>query len=1089
MSENYFDLIAKFQEGIENLNTVLLGDESASIDVDGVAKPSITKEIKDKFTELQIAQRSGVIAFRTYAALDAYTPTIEQQTASFKVTNDANHALNGYYSWVSATAYTKDADLVVNTIDEFNTSDAVSGKAVSLYSSIFINGGITGLSEKYPNLYLETTGEGLSDDTRWTSPYGSVSLINGMSALTSQGVTRLDITNIAESFPSGFISAGALWLRKPANSSCRQLILQYDVDGVEIERDTLNILFSDSWDETTPRWYESAGVVLNPLAAKVSHYFDGGGTLTKFYMADGTLKGFRKPASLLPAQVTANKQDVDYLKNISLANRRPNILIDSGISNLESWTDSYEILSARWDDSINKMVLDITTGNSSAEAKFNMYPSIDLVGETEYSWQFVIAGKSIASTGIRFLVVQYAGEVELHRDEHTSAKMTSSQVGDLVKFESVPILVGCDKITCFISTSKGYAGEVLSLTDLCLRGGNTSRHTETRPPVVITSQQNLFPDYTYVNGEPYGSAYTALENGVPKLKIDNTQSEGGFRWYLDAVDALAQGSKVFFSISSILTEPNPSGANGFSLDVLYRNSVGAEISRTQKTQISFDTIETIGFETIIPADTVVIEVRPSWRGTAGNAISGELTNLTVSKFNPSIIQVLNTVRPFYSPPVSPNIMYVSSVGNDENDGTFASPVASFNHAAELLNGRGIIKVIDDGYYPEQVILSANAIDLIVSGDGFNKPHIRGGERKTNWSLEAGETNLWFTASNDTNARFWIWEGFKNDESTIITDDEREVAHKGKTHRLEHTKLYKKADLTALKLADHGYWYDDVNGNLYVKPANVYADFEADAWITYSSARGLVCSAVGSITLMDLVVDFSGVDVSASANAELFNVESIGSSTQGLSGYDTRGKQYGCRWAGADNDGQNFHNTIDVDILGTVFYNNDSWCHDNGDDGTSMHEHCVAYYNGGLYEYNQDRGCAPAYGAHVVFKHVKTKYNGYLQADTSADAGEGIALIGANAEADSVGTSVECFNCIDIGSMYSFASHGAAHSSNNISVMKLYNCVSESARVAAYSAKRESILELNDCSELNTVGVVKRTETGGIITVKNTSQVV
>ena len=82
---------------------------------------------------LQEGQTAGVIVFATYALLDAYTPVTAQEKASFKVTDDSNTSLNGYYSWVSGTVYTKDADLVVNTIDANNTSDAVSGKAVADY--------------------------------------------------------------------------------------------------------------------------------------------------------------------------------------------------------------------------------------------------------------------------------------------------------------------------------------------------------------------------------------------------------------------------------------------------------------------------------------------------------------------------------------------------------------------------------------------------------------------------------------------------------------------------------------------------------------------------------------------------------------------------------------------------------------------------------------------------------------------------------------------------------------------------------------------------------------------------------------------
>lgn len=79
---------------------------------------------------LQSGQRSGVIVFSTYALLDAYTPQVSEQRASFKVSADPNSGLNGYYSWVSGSTYSKDASLVTGVIDKNNTSDAVSGKAV-----------------------------------------------------------------------------------------------------------------------------------------------------------------------------------------------------------------------------------------------------------------------------------------------------------------------------------------------------------------------------------------------------------------------------------------------------------------------------------------------------------------------------------------------------------------------------------------------------------------------------------------------------------------------------------------------------------------------------------------------------------------------------------------------------------------------------------------------------------------------------------------------------------------------------------------------------------------------------------------------
>lgn len=89
----------------------------------------------EEIIELVYTLKNGVIVFQTFALLDAYTPAnATEQKSSFKVVNDTDTSLNGYYSWVSGTAYEKDADLVINELDLSNTSDAVSGSAVLGFS-------------------------------------------------------------------------------------------------------------------------------------------------------------------------------------------------------------------------------------------------------------------------------------------------------------------------------------------------------------------------------------------------------------------------------------------------------------------------------------------------------------------------------------------------------------------------------------------------------------------------------------------------------------------------------------------------------------------------------------------------------------------------------------------------------------------------------------------------------------------------------------------------------------------------------------------------------------------------------------------
>ena len=126
---SFFDLVASLQASVDDLDSIISGSETETVSVNGESKDTISKAIKDKFTELLTGQRSGVISFTTYALLDAYTPTVEQRTASFKVSNDTNTSLNGFYHWVSGTVYVKDEDLA-NGVVVADNIEATSGDTV-----------------------------------------------------------------------------------------------------------------------------------------------------------------------------------------------------------------------------------------------------------------------------------------------------------------------------------------------------------------------------------------------------------------------------------------------------------------------------------------------------------------------------------------------------------------------------------------------------------------------------------------------------------------------------------------------------------------------------------------------------------------------------------------------------------------------------------------------------------------------------------------------------------------------------------------------------------------------------------------------
>jgi hypothetical protein len=120
----------------ENDRLVVLEADNTTNKADIATNASDIATNTSDIADLVAGQTAGVIVYQTKSALDASAPPTGDEDASFKVVNDGTSSNNGYYSW-NGSIFVKDADLVVNTIDENNTSDAVSGAAVFTHVADF----------------------------------------------------------------------------------------------------------------------------------------------------------------------------------------------------------------------------------------------------------------------------------------------------------------------------------------------------------------------------------------------------------------------------------------------------------------------------------------------------------------------------------------------------------------------------------------------------------------------------------------------------------------------------------------------------------------------------------------------------------------------------------------------------------------------------------------------------------------------------------------------------------------------------------------------------------------------------------------
>ncbi|MCL1126704.1 hypothetical protein, partial [Shewanella surugensis] len=95
MSNNFVQLMTDFQKNIQALNDILMGDEFDSVSIDGVLKPSISKDVKDKMDSFN-ALVQGRRPFATLSELNASGVPSAEGLAEVWADTIEN---NGVYGW------------------------------------------------------------------------------------------------------------------------------------------------------------------------------------------------------------------------------------------------------------------------------------------------------------------------------------------------------------------------------------------------------------------------------------------------------------------------------------------------------------------------------------------------------------------------------------------------------------------------------------------------------------------------------------------------------------------------------------------------------------------------------------------------------------------------------------------------------------------------------------------------------------------------------------------------------------------------------------------------------------------------------
>lgn len=201
--------------------------------------------VQESLDALTAGQTGGVIVFATYALLDAYTPqNATEEKSSFKVTNDSNSALNGYYSWVSGTTYTKDANLSVDYADPIGT-DSVTSRGVYISQSPFIP------TANIPTGYEAIKAIRVYGPVQTNRNYGVTvfkkNVVSGLDLLTDIAIytyalgSSTPVTNVARFTQLNYVpSASREWIKVPSIVDSLGIALDMFIDWDDIPDGTSN---------------------------------------------------------------------------------------------------------------------------------------------------------------------------------------------------------------------------------------------------------------------------------------------------------------------------------------------------------------------------------------------------------------------------------------------------------------------------------------------------------------------------------------------------------------------------------------------------------------------------------------------------------------------------------------------------------------------------------------------------------------------------------------------------------------------------------------------------------------------------------
>ncbi len=411
-------------------------------------------------------------------------------------------------------------------------------------------------------------------------------------------------------------------------------------------------------------------------------------------------------------------------------------------------------------------------------------------------------------------------------------------------------------------------------------------------------------------------------------------------------------------------------------------------------------------------------------------------------------------------------MYVSTDGDDNNNGTSSNPKKTINNCLE--NGANLI-LVKSGIYFQNIDLSKSKHNNIwIRGiEENNKVEFYSPEAKVikDANVLDNHSKVYCVAIDSGSFSFnknnkWLYQDGVNDASTFITDSERLPQQRGYVYRCDSTKIVLCESTTVLdaikeiESSSSFKWYYDTDEN------KLY--FSSPAKVTEQNPIIYPKGSFIKNTRRDYCLEIENIHV----KYQIFTINNVYATIKNCSAKYVFGDAFdymnsivtfirceaACAVSGATGDGFNGHATKKGDPFAKTCVCSlyDCWSHDNNDDGYSDHERAETVLYGGLFEYNGKAGVTPSYGSHCSCFNVYSRknYSGFLcvGAATTEEGGKYSQML--------------CYNCVSVDNTRGGMQKGFGVSGQGNKAY-LFNCYSINDKTAYY-ADSNANMEINNC---------------------------